>query len=66
MTVEHLMAALRGMGIDNAVVELDAGEIPGRRQRADFVELVCKAGIIKQGVPRRYLRLKNPVWVSRN
>ncbi|HHV93749.1 MAG TPA: UDP-3-O-[3-hydroxymyristoyl] N-acetylglucosamine deacetylase [Firmicutes bacterium] len=67
MTVEHLMAALRGMGIDNAVVELDAGEIPlGDGSAQIFVELVCKAGIIKQGVPRRYLRLKNPVWVSRN
>jgi len=67
MTVEHLIAALRGMGVDNAIVELDAGEIPlGDGSAQAFVDLIKRVGVIKQGVPRQYLRLNKPVWVSRN
>lgn len=65
MTVEHLIAALRGLGVDNAVVELDAGETPmGDGSARVFVDVIRWAGLCKQGVPRRYYRLQHPVWVS--
>ena len=67
MTVEHLIAALRGMGIDNVIVELDAGEIPlGDGSAQTFVDILQKAGLSKQAVPRRYFRLHKAVWVSKN
>ena len=67
MTVEHLIAALRGMGIDNVIVELNAGEIPlGDGSAQAFVDILREAGLSKQAVPRRYVRLQAPVWVSRN
>jgi UDP-3-O-[3-hydroxymyristoyl] N-acetylglucosamine deacetylase len=67
MTVEHLIAALRGMGVDNVIVELDAGEIPlGDGSAQTFVDILQKAGLSKQAVPRRYFRLHKAVWVSKN
>jgi UDP-3-O-[3-hydroxymyristoyl] N-acetylglucosamine deacetylase len=55
-TVEHLLAALRIMGIDNAVIELDGPEIPIMDgSAAPFVQLIQKAGVRRQPVPRKYL-----------
>lgn len=65
-TVEHLMAALAGMGIDNAVVTLDGPEIPAMDgSAAPFVELIQRAGIEEQDAPRRAIRLRRPVTVDR-
>lgn len=65
-TVEHLMAALAGMGIDNALAMLDGPEIPAMDgSAAPFVELIERAGIEEQDMPRRAIRLRKPVTVRR-
>ncbi len=64
-TCEHLLAALRGSGIDNCFVELDNIEIPimdGSSE--DFIGLIEKAGIAEQNVGRRFLSIKEKVEVS--
>ena len=64
-TVEHLMAALAGLGVDNAVVALDGPEIPAMDgSAAPFVELIEQAGICDQGAPRRAIRVRKPVSVE--
>jgi len=57
-TCEHLLSALRGSGVDNCFIELDSIEIPimdGSSE--DFIELIKKAGIQEQHVPRRVFRV---------
>jgi len=62
-TIEHLMAAFGGLGIDNILVELDNNEVPGLDGSArSFVELIKKAGIVEQGVPRRVFKVRAPIW----
>jgi UDP-3-O-[3-hydroxymyristoyl] N-acetylglucosamine deacetylase len=64
-TVEHLMAALFGLGIDNAAVEVDGPETPiGDGSAADFVEAIEAAGVRRLDAPRRYLEILQPVEVS--
>lgn len=64
-TVEHLMAAFAGCGIDNAVVEVDAPEIPVMDgSSAPFVRLIECAGIQQQAAPRRYIRVKRRVEIA--
>lgn len=66
-TVEHLMAALRGCGIDNAVVELDGGEVPIMDGSADpFVQMIDEAGIAAQALPRRAIRVLREVSVEQD
>jgi UDP-3-O-[3-hydroxymyristoyl] N-acetylglucosamine deacetylase len=61
-TVEHLNAALAGMGIDNAVIEVDAPEIPIMDGSASpFVFLLQQAGIEVQNAPKRFIRVKKPI-----
>ncbi|WP_341659219.1 UDP-3-O-acyl-N-acetylglucosamine deacetylase [Vibrio sp.] len=61
-TVEHLNAALAGMGIDNIIVEVDAPEIPIMDGSASpFVFLLQQAGIEEQSVAKRFIRIKKPV-----
>jgi UDP-3-O-[3-hydroxymyristoyl] N-acetylglucosamine deacetylase len=61
-TVEHLNAALAGMGIDNIVVEVDAPEIPIMDVSASpFVFLLQQAGIEEQNALKRFIRIKKPV-----
>jgi UDP-3-O-[3-hydroxymyristoyl] N-acetylglucosamine deacetylase len=61
-TVEHLNAALAGMGIDNVIVEVDAPEIPIMDGSASpFVYLLQSAGIQTLGAPKRFIRIKKPV-----
>jgi UDP-3-O-[3-hydroxymyristoyl] N-acetylglucosamine deacetylase len=63
-TVEHLLAALCGLGIDNVRVEVDGPEIPVMDgSSASFVFLIRAAGIFDQGVPRRTVRMRRPVEV---
>jgi UDP-3-O-[3-hydroxymyristoyl] N-acetylglucosamine deacetylase len=58
-TVEHLMSALSGLGIDNAWVDVDAAEIPIMDgSAAPFVFLIQSAGIEEQNAPRSFLRVK--------
>jgi len=64
-TTEHLMAALRGCGIDNLVVELDGAEVPVMDgSSAPFVFLVECAGVVAQDAPRRILRVLKEVRVE--
>jgi UDP-3-O-[3-hydroxymyristoyl] N-acetylglucosamine deacetylase len=61
-TVEHLLAALSMMGIDNVMIEIDGSEVPVMDgSAAMFVDIVEQAGIEYQAVKRRYIRVKKPV-----
>ena len=61
-TVEHLMSALAGLGVDNAYVDLDGPEVPIMDgSAAPFVLLIQQAGIEEQGAPKRFLRVKKKV-----
>lgn len=64
-TVEHILSALTGMGIDNAVIEMDANEPPiGDGSSAPYVELIKSAGIVELDVPRRYLEVREAVTIE--
>ncbi len=64
-TVEHLLSALAGLGIDNAYVDLSAAEVPIMDGSAGpFVFLIQSAGIIEQEAPKRFIRIKNAVLVE--
>ncbi len=57
-TVEHLMAAFYGEGIDNALVEVDASEIPIMDGSAvDFVDAIKSAGVEEQNEPRKFIKV---------
>jgi UDP-3-O-[3-hydroxymyristoyl] N-acetylglucosamine deacetylase len=61
-TTEHLLSAFTGLGVDNAIVELDNLELPILDGSAlPFVDLIQKAGIRKQRRPRRYLKILREV-----
>lgn len=63
-TVEHLLSALAGLGIDNAYVDLSGPEVPIMDgSAAPFVYLVQSAGIEEQGAAKRFLRIRKPVEV---
>lgn len=63
-TVEHLLSAMAGLGIDNAVVELSAQEVPIMDgSSGPFVFLLQSAGIAEQDVPKRFIRIKRKVEV---
>lgn len=63
-TIEHLMSALAGLGIDNAVVEVTAAEIPIMDGSAGpFVFLIQAAGIVEQAAPKRFARIKRRIEV---
>ena len=64
-TVEHLLAACVGCGIDNAVIELDNLEVPIMDgSSAPFVYLIEQAGVAEQEVARRYIEILEPVRVE--
>ncbi len=65
-TVEHLLSALAGLGIDNAFVDLSAPEVPIMDGSAGpFVFLIQSAGIEEQNAPKRYIRIKRKIEVKR-
>src|SRR3546814_1624613 len=65
-TVEHLLAALAGLGIDNAYVELSAAEVPIMDGSAGpFVFLIQSAGIEEQDAAKRFVRIRKPVQIGR-
>ena len=64
-TVEHLLSAMAGLGIDNAYVDLSAPEVPIMDGSAGpFVFLLQSAGIEEQNVAKRFIRIKRPVKVQ--
>lgn len=64
-TVEHVLAALAGLGVDNAIIEMDANEPPiGDGSAQPYVELIKKAGIVDQGVPRAVYAVTEPVHIE--
>lgn len=63
-TVEHLMSALAGMGIDNMIIEVSAPEIPIMDGSAGpFIYLLQQAGLQEQDAPKKYIRIIQPVEV---
>lgn len=64
-TVEHLMSALAGLGIDNAIVELSSPEIPIMDGSAGtFVFLLQSAGIVEQSAAKKFIRIKKTVEIK--
>lgn len=65
-TVEHLLSAFAGLGIDNAYIDVSAAEIPIMDGSAGpFVLLIQSAGIEEQNAPKQYIRIKRQVQVER-
>jgi UDP-3-O-[3-hydroxymyristoyl] N-acetylglucosamine deacetylase len=61
-TVEHLMSALAGLGIDNIHVDLNAEEVPIMDgSSATFVYLLRSAGIVEQNAPKRFIKVNKPI-----
>jgi UDP-3-O-[3-hydroxymyristoyl] N-acetylglucosamine deacetylase len=64
-TIEHLMATFAGLSIDNALVELDAYEVPVMDGSAGpFTQLITESGIEDQGVSRHFFTLKEPIELT--
>ena len=65
-TIEHLMAALSGAGVNNALIEVDGPEVPAMDgSAAPFLTLLQKAGLKAQDEPIRYIEILEPVTVKR-
>lgn len=66
-TVEHLLAALRGLGVDNCLIEIDSKEVPIMDGSSSiFVEAIDTAGLRELSAPRRYLRVLKRITVEEN
>jgi UDP-3-O-[3-hydroxymyristoyl] N-acetylglucosamine deacetylase len=64
-TVEHLLAALRGLGVDNALIEIDSPEVPIMDgSAARFVETIDEVGLVELEAPRRYLKVLKRIIVE--
>ena len=64
-TIEHLMSALIGLGIDNVLVEIDGPEVPILDgSAAEFIDAIDQAGIAALNAPRRYIKVLKPVRVT--
>jgi UDP-3-O-[3-hydroxymyristoyl] N-acetylglucosamine deacetylase len=64
-TIEHLLAALSGLGVDNCVVEIDGPEVPIMDgSAAAFVEAIDSVGVAELKAPRRYVKILKPVRVD--
>jgi UDP-3-O-[3-hydroxymyristoyl] N-acetylglucosamine deacetylase / 3-hydroxyacyl-[acyl-carrier-protein] dehydratase len=64
-TVEHVLAALSGMGVDNAIVEMDANEPPiGDGSAQPYVDLIKTAGVTAQEEPRKFFDVREPTHVE--
>lgn len=64
-TVEHLMSALAGLGVDNIIVELSSAELPIMDgSSGPFVFLLQSAGLVEQNAPKRFIRVLKPVEVT--
>jgi len=64
-TVEHVLAALRGLGVDNAVIEIDSAEVPIMDgSAAPFVEAIDEVGLAELDAPRRFLKVLKPIRIE--
>jgi UDP-3-O-[3-hydroxymyristoyl] N-acetylglucosamine deacetylase len=64
-TAEHVLAALRGLGVDNAIIEIDGPEVPIMDgSAAAFVSAIDQAGIVSQSGLRRFIEVLKPVQVA--
>lgn len=64
-TIEHLMAALRGLGVDNVLVEIDGSEVPVMDGSSEaFVEAIDQVGLVRQAARRRMLKILKPIRVE--
>ncbi|MCK5898690.1 MAG: UDP-3-O-acyl-N-acetylglucosamine deacetylase [Methylococcales bacterium] len=64
-TVEHLLSALAGLGIDNAIIDVNSAEVPIMDGSAGpFVFLIQSAGVVEQNSPKKYLRIKETIRVK--
>ena len=63
-TIEHLLSAFAGLGIDNAIIDVSAAEVPIMDGSAGpFVFLLQSAGVEEQDAPKQYIRIKQPIKV---
>ena len=64
-TIEHLMSAFAGLGIDNAYVDLDSAEVPIMDGSAGtFIFLLQSAGIVEQSAAKKFIRIQKPVEIK--
>jgi UDP-3-O-[3-hydroxymyristoyl] N-acetylglucosamine deacetylase len=64
-TIEHLLASLAGLGIDNVLVEIDGPEVPIMDgSAAPFVDAIDRVGIVRQSASRRFLKILKPVRIE--
>jgi UDP-3-O-[3-hydroxymyristoyl] N-acetylglucosamine deacetylase/3-hydroxyacyl-[acyl-carrier-protein] dehydratase len=62
-TVEHVLAAIAGLGVDNLNIEVDASETPvGDGSSVPFMNTLQKAGVVEQDAERKFIRIKQPVY----
>jgi UDP-3-O-[3-hydroxymyristoyl] N-acetylglucosamine deacetylase len=63
-TIEHLMSALAGFGLDNVLIDVDAAEIPILDgSAAPFIYLLESAGVVEQAIPKKFIRILKPLEV---
>ena len=64
-TIEHLMAAFAGLGIDNCIVDVSAREVPIMDgSAAPFIFLIQSAGVREQLAPKRFIKIKKPLYIE--
>ncbi len=64
-TTEHVLSALWGMGVDNAVIDIDSEEVPAMDgSAAPFTRSIQRAGIVRQERPRTYLKIREPIHIG--
>ena len=64
-TVEHVLSALSAMGVDNAIIEMDANEPPiGDGSAAPYVDVIKRAGTSAQEAPRRFFDVREPLYIE--
>jgi len=64
-TVEHVLSALSAMGVDNAIIEMDANEPPiGDGSALPYVELIKKADVVPQEAPRKIFTVREPIHIE--
>lgn len=67
LTVEHVLSAVSGLGIDNVILELSSSEPPiGDGSAKPFVDAILKAGLVTQDQPRKYIEVQEPIWLFEN
>ena len=65
-TIEHLIAAFHGLGIDNVTVEIDGEEVPGMEGSSlEFINAIKRSGTQKQQAEKQFIRVKKPITVTK-